>query len=233
MKQQRAFDWFKLVIISMFVIGIIGIGSFLLFLFSPSFLWKTDDFILVNDFTLAVPEEAPKKNQERIVYDYNNLFQHESASQPVNEFDTMDIDEILEWLELMDDDNLTLDFDDEPENSNSEFGLTLEQQRNADSIMQQLYHGTDEYREMMETIMTDVPGTPGLGEQMDQAHQRIDELDSELPKLISQYYFVTRNMDDLEQLLPLFEGVMKIELSSGTEEGELFHMNITPARFLP
>ena len=57
--------------------------------------------------------------------------------------------------------------------------------------------------------MADVPWSPGVGEQINQAHERIDELDSELPRLVSQYYFATRNLDDLEQLLPLFRGVMK------------------------
>ena len=118
------------------------------------------------------------------------------------------------WLESMNDEESTGDenliFDDEVEYSNPEFGLTPEQQRKVDSIMQQLYDGTDEYRRLMEIVMADIPNwTPEFGEQQDQARERMFELDNDLPQLLTQYYFVTRDMESLEQLLPLFKGIMK------------------------
>ena len=64
--------------------------------------------------------------------------------------------------------------------------------------------------------MADVPWTPESVERKEQARQRIYELDDELPSLLSQYYLITRDMDGLEQFLPLFEGVMEIILSPRT-----------------
>ena len=237
MKQQKAFNWFKFVTTSMYVIGI---GSFLVALLLSGVLWKN------------VPEEVSKRNHERnsaaIVHDDDNLSQSEPINQSMTEIDTTEIDEMLTWLESMSheeptsDENFALDdgfdsddeFDDVSENSNSEFGLTPEQRQEADSIVQQLHEGTDEYRRLMDIIMTDIPNwTPEFGEQQERARGRLYELDSHLPQLLSEYYFVTRDMDSLERLLPLFEGVMKIELGPGIQEGELFRMSTTPARFLP
>ena len=146
------------------------------------------------------------------------VFSRFSSSALGNEFDFQD----------------EFSFDDEVEYSNPESGLTPEQQREANSIVQQLHEGTDKYRQLMDIIMTDIPNwTPEFGEQQNQARYRMAELDDELPGLLSQYYFVTRDMESLERLLPLFEGVMKIELGPGIQEGELFRMTTTPARFLP
>ena len=127
----------------------------------------------------------------------------------------------------MDNENLTSDFNDEPENTNSEPGLTPEQQKEVDSITQQLYDGTDEYQGLVEILTTDVPWTPEVGEWRDRARHRLYELDDELPRLLSQYYLITRDMDGLEQFLPLFEGLMEIELLSPIE-GEVLRMEITP-----
>ncbi len=242
MKRQNGVDWFKLVTTSMYIIGI---GSFLVALLLSGVLWKD------------VPEEeSEKKLNGTITRDDGISSQRESISGAVDEFNTTEVDEMLAWLESMDgeestDDekstdgeNLTLgnefdfqdefSFDDEVEYSNPESGLTPEQQREANSIVQQLHEGTDEYRRLMDIINADIPNwTPEFGEQQDQARYRMAELDNELPGLLSQYYFVTRDMDSLERLLPLFEGVMKIELGPGIQEGELFRMTTTPARFLP
>ena len=154
MKQEWGFGWFSFVTTLMFVIGIIGIGFFLLFLLFPGLFWKADDFILlVDDVTLDIPAGVLKTNEERrtaaIVHEYSDFSQPESVDQFLDEFDTMDIDEILGWLEPMNDDNLTFDLDEfdvheEYTNSNnSEFSPTLEQQRRAELIMQQLYDGTE------------------------------------------------------------------------------------------
>ena len=79
----------------------------------------------------------------------------------------------------------------------------------------------------MEILTADVPWTPESVERREQARQRIYELNDELPRFLSEYYFITRDMDGLEQFLPLFEGVMKIELLSPIE-GEVLRMEITP-----
>ena len=122
--------------------------------------------------------------------------------------------------------------DDEPESSKSDSGLTLERQNEVDSIVERLYDGTDEYKRLMEIRTADVPWTPEVHEQKIQAERRIDTLDSELPDLLSRYYLITRDMDGFQQLLPLFEGVMAIELIPVTQEGSILNMRTTPIRFL-
>ena len=122
--------------------------------------------------------------------------------------------------------------DDEPETSKSDSGPTPDRQKEVDSIVERLYDGTDEYKRLMEIRMADVPLTPEVYERKMQAVRRIDTLDSELPDLLSRYYLITRDMDGFQQLLPLFEGVIEIELIPVTQEGSILNMRTTPVRFL-
>ena len=164
----------------------------------------------------------------------DNFSQNESIS-------TAEIDKAVAWLKSLDDEKstdteksmdtekpiddeiLTSDFNDEPENTNSESGLTPEQQKKVDSITQQISDGTDEYRGLLEILRAD---PPVFAERWEQARHRMYELDDELARLLSDYYFITRDMDELEQFLPLFEGLMKIEFLPPTE-GEILRMDIT------
>ena len=123
------------------------------------------------------------------------------------------------------------DSDDDLEHSNSDFALTPEQQREVDSIIQRIYDGTDEYRGLIELLYADIPYTPEVHEQRLQAGQRKDELEAEFPNLVAKYYMLTRDMDGLEQLLPLFEGVIEIEFFPPVNEGGLFSMEVNRLHF--
>lgn len=223
---------------------VIGIFFFILSLFLPRILWKTDDIIA------DVPDGGPKENQERrsaiTVQDYGNLSQRKSMSQSEDELNATEIDEIVEWLEslgdetLQRDEELAFEFDDdfsddftfydEPENHGSEFDQTHVDQRVVDSIVQRIYDGTDEYRGLIEILYADVPWTPEFQERRLQAQQRRDELESEFPNLVAKYFMLTQDMDSLEQLLPLFEGVIEIEFTPPVNGGGLFSMDVIPIR---
>ena len=217
------------------IVAVVGIGGG---------MWYHQTFesnpIVINEQrgsgTEAVTEDTSSDSSDSSTKPHgsDNFSQSESIS-------TAEIDAVLAWLESLDDEkspdieksmgdekpmdneNLTSDFNDEPENTNSESGLTPEQQREVDSITQQLYDGTDEYRGLLEILRAD---PPVFAERWEQARHRMYELDDELARLLSDYYFITRDMDELEQFLPLFEGLMKIEFLPPTE-GEILRMDIT------
>ena len=103
MKQPRGFDWFKLMTISMFVIGIGGI-LFSIFIFLHFYLSNEFDFEIVGDDRKT--DETPFRAASR------SVLKQPSNSQSDERSLEKEVEETLAWFDLLEEEGLSdLDFE--------------------------------------------------------------------------------------------------------------------------